>query len=524
MKAKIYVGAKKYALYIGRKIIEKTLEFLTLPATFVSKKVQELKNLTMWGQSVQNGTPTPTAPVEIESVGDRTKNLFNLDKVTWGYNLDANGNFVVSEFNSYSDYIPCKPNTTYTVSFTVNILNSTTRYHCFDANKQWIAQATSTTVAGSKLGDRKVVTFTTSTNASYIVFTFRGASLTDTTLSTNIQLEEGSTATSYEPYGYKVPITVGGKNLFDKNNARLNYEVSSGTGIKASTDWFVSDYILVKPGQTYTFTSSGPRSGASYYLCKNYGDTGLDVGIIHSNPTLTEAGATNIAIPTGYNYLVFNGLISQLDGINIQVEEGNISTPYQHYIIPTTTNIYLNEPLRKIGDYADTLSVDGANVTVTRNVGVLGTEELANEFLNRGVASGTYVGSQYIPIYSSVIYLNKYNFGGINSSSLGNLKLICDKLAPLNTYFTSTTYTYGKVGVDSALNLYIDNTYASNREIMSDRIKNLNLEIILPLNAPTTETYTIDTPINIPQEILNLDVDTILKPTKIKITGDIDNA
>ena len=65
----------------------------------------------------------------------------------------------------------------------------------------------------------------------------------------------------------------------------------------------------------------------------------------------------------------------------MQLEEGETFTkyePYGKYKIPitvsgengdeTTTNIYLDEPLRKIGEYAD--YVDFANQCVVRQVGV----------------------------------------------------------------------------------------------------------------------------------------------------------
>ena len=51
---------------------------------------------------------------------------------------------------------------------------------------------------------------------------------------------------------------------------------------------------------------------------------------------------------------------------NIQIEYGNTATPYEPYVEPITTNIFLSEPLRKLGEYAD--CVDFKNKKVVRNV------------------------------------------------------------------------------------------------------------------------------------------------------------
>ena len=53
----------------------------------------------------------------------------------------------------------------------------------------------------------------------------------------------------------------------------------------------------------------------------------------------------------------------------LQVEIGTVLTDYEPYVEPVTTNIYLNEPLRKVGDYVD--YIDFKNQKVFRNVEVL---------------------------------------------------------------------------------------------------------------------------------------------------------
>ena len=45
------------------------------PLVLKHSKGRKLIDYKIYGNSIQNGTPTPEAPIEIESVGDKTKNL-----------------------------------------------------------------------------------------------------------------------------------------------------------------------------------------------------------------------------------------------------------------------------------------------------------------------------------------------------------------------------------------------------------------------------------------------------------------
>ena len=61
------------------------------------------------------------------------------------------------------------------------------------------------------------------------------------------------------------------------------------------------------------------------------------------------------------------GATSSMIISNLQLEEGETATAYEPYHAPITTNIYLDEPLRKIGDYAD--YIDFKKGKVIRKIG-----------------------------------------------------------------------------------------------------------------------------------------------------------
>jgi hypothetical protein len=158
--------------------------YLTLkgvpPLTFTANG-QPLVDWTIYGNTI-NG----------ESVGDRTANLFNgdLQKGYWINTTDL-GQTSSEAFRSFKIFLPAG---TYTLSFEINV-----------NIVRLIADGTLTQNAGNNLAE---YTVTTQTDGD-IGFSFR---LTGTTQvpwdNSDIMLNEGSTALPYEPYCYKVPVTV----------------------------------------------------------------------------------------------------------------------------------------------------------------------------------------------------------------------------------------------------------------------------------------------------------------------------
>ena len=156
----------------------------------------------IYGESIQNGTPTPTSPVEIQSVGEKTKNLIDEETIKRhsGYYFDGTG--AASDANSKFirlDPVTVKPNTTYKLSSNLSIYS----VWFFNSNNSISIDA------NIHRTDNVIASFTTPANCNMLRISLNNTSgNADTSAFKWIQLEEGSTATSYEPYGYKIPITV----------------------------------------------------------------------------------------------------------------------------------------------------------------------------------------------------------------------------------------------------------------------------------------------------------------------------
>ena len=133
---------------------------------------------------VMNGS-IPMGNVVVDSI--RSKNMFDKNAViTPGY-LDNSGNLVTTDatLSCGNVFIPVKPSTTYTISS-----SSSTVYRIayYNSSKTFISRIFNDNASLN-------YTFTTPSNASYIKMAG-----TLTSVLNSLQIEEGSTATSYSPY------------------------------------------------------------------------------------------------------------------------------------------------------------------------------------------------------------------------------------------------------------------------------------------------------------------------------------
>lgn len=209
------------------------------PLTLPNAVGEDLVDYKIYGNSKQSGTPSPEAPVEIVSVGDRTINLFDegnfinmlIEAETagsrkpiyetidgkeyfrlYGTNCsykDANGELLTNLRYSF------KENTQYTVSFDyvdvkVTGTDGVTRvgillyiYYTDGSVKDFLINS------GSR-PDKAHVSFTTQADKTvdYVRFSY-GTGMAYTYFA-NFQIAESSEEKEYEPFGYKVPIKVNG--------------------------------------------------------------------------------------------------------------------------------------------------------------------------------------------------------------------------------------------------------------------------------------------------------------------------
>ena len=122
--------------------------------------------------------------------GKRTgKNLLN-PNITWTAGIrDDNGNIVSGSSHFTNAVYGIKPNTKYTISGTLQVATT-------DAHRIYFLKADGTWISRTGTSTQSPHTFTTPSECGAIQIQVTGA-LTELG---DVQLEEGSTATTYEPY------------------------------------------------------------------------------------------------------------------------------------------------------------------------------------------------------------------------------------------------------------------------------------------------------------------------------------
>lgn len=309
--------------------------------TFKGKEEANLKNYRIYGQTIDG-----------ESVGDRTGNLFDGEIMIGGLS-DSTGNEVDEMLTRVrTSWIMVEPSETY--SFNLNNLDYKIRnIYVYDESKSFIYA----TVISSNSA-----TVTVSSLASYVRFVFRKNNELETVSISDCQdkfmFNSGSTPLPYEPYGYKVPVTVEGKNLCNNiwEQKAINVETGNPTPNAKSV---CCDFIPVKPNVTYSCSrtiSNNYNNLRCYGANKNYLGSG---GVLANKANPLPQGAsfgTFMITDARVSYIRFNDLSNSLDTKYMLVEgiyTAETMPPYEPYHVPVTTNLYLPEPLKMVGDEAE---------------------------------------------------------------------------------------------------------------------------------------------------------------------------
>lgn len=191
------------------------------------------------------------------------------------------------------------------------------------------------------------------------------------------------TDTTDTNYGkYKIPVTVSGKNLFDYENVPFGTNTKTGNGYSRQGYIFLTTYYTLEEylGQTVTISFDLTVTEDGTFLIYEYQYNGIGIDFRDIQKTMIANTKERISITGEVKQL--NNNPSYTDGSiiiyknadytgtlkieNIQFELGSTATEYEPYIEPTTTNIYLDEPLRKVGNYAD--YIDLKEQKIVRNI------------------------------------------------------------------------------------------------------------------------------------------------------------
>ena len=334
---------------------------LTLPNSLKAP----LERVELLGNSVQGENPAPDNPQEIKSAGRKSKNLLDLQKqpdvkeTYLGWKVSDGRNVVLSvkDKGNNADITGCYLGLSRTGGSADGVV--------------WVVNNGSVAV-------KEVV----SKNQYVSVFPSNETIVRKLLERFDIQVEYGNNATDYEPYGYFLDVKITGKNLFDINNYVGSINKISESEFHTEAKWgtIIGD-INLKAGKKYNIS----------YTFEIDSITNLDCGI---RIKCTKSDGTvsyifNLHRMTGYvcNYtksavipvgtvkceiLLYTDVKLKIGGtfkkLMIAEENENVALNMYEPYTEQTVQIALDEPLRGIGEYKDTITKDGVVRKIKRIV------------------------------------------------------------------------------------------------------------------------------------------------------------
>ena len=323
------------------------------------------------GNSVQGENPAPDNPQEIESVGRKSKNLFNIADLRVGQ-VQKDGTINEKQIYYRTVILDVPQDGKYRITFNSNddytMLYFTEAYANGAYSKPYIrVQAGNPNYYITLEKGKNILSFSTHTASGNIAFT------TDH----NIMIAAESETLDYEPYGYFLDVKVTGKNLF--SNKPTDWMIGKGLSWSTYPNDPISIYrvinsavnvINLKPSTTYSIVNNSEKIVISRMIERNLSENGIkDHDVRHSKYTFVTNQNTMNAILQFKKVDGTELLSSDIESNKIMLVEGeaNENTPYEP-CTEQSVQIALNEPLRGIGEYNDTITKDGVVRKIKRIV------------------------------------------------------------------------------------------------------------------------------------------------------------
>ena len=295
-----------------------------------------------------------------------------------------------------------------------------------------------------------------------------------------IQVEEGSTVTTYEEYtGTTYPINLG-KNLFDSNVETKNAYPSSNVGnVVSYTNSTASicyvNCFYVRNGTTYTIsyeknTPASTSQRGSVIIDEN--------NVILESLQLWNNNNTSITFtPTHSGYLIYT---CDKNSTNIQIEKGSIATSYSPYFEPIE--------LCKISTYKDRIYKSNDKWYLEKNVGKVVLNGSENWIRYKDNTTNTVAFR-----VDDTIYNTNVNNNILKCNYYTNYKWLDSILPSLDEPYLSQAV----IG-DIVINTYRSLLSGINNNDFKDYVKNLYdngtpIVVYYPLQTPTTTEITDST-------------------------------
>lgn len=306
-------------------------------------------------------------------VGERTENLFD-EKLAQGYYSDTAGSshdLISSSIRvAGTTFIPVSTGNKITLTYESAIGITKYLVYYYNNNKELI-NVVGWYISGS--------TITIPNNISFIRFVWGSKEDWDSGYSyvtllvtniSNIMLNAGSTALPYEPYGYKVPVKITGRNLFGEiNDTEFYIDAQGNVMLGTNGDSFLQSYINVNPSTEYTFkwsqTIMGSSNNGPYIRISEY--TSNNTFIQRVLCQCSEQSQNNYTFTTSNNTVYIDIRIDAETSTRGQhlteimlVKGATAPDTYEEYTSPIIKTIYLDSPIYE----NESISLSDTNVDI----------------------------------------------------------------------------------------------------------------------------------------------------------------
>lgn len=289
------------------------------------------------GNTTQSGTPSPSNPVDVNGTGERTGNLWSNNDATLSEWISSTGEKTTGSSASYgcTFSIPYNGENSYTIKYH-GIRPYSYSLVFYDNNGDFIIREH---IANPDVNGDTITVPTGTASVTAQVATNVGTTLTREMLSSyEIMLNSGSTPLPYELFGYKIPI------LTNSTTTPVYLgEVQTERQIKK----------LVFDG-----TENWKEGTSNYYILIDVSGRGEGVPNSVALSTHTENGVevngNGTALFFKKSVFVQSSLADFKTYLAAQYAAGTPVTVW--YVLAEPETGIVNEPLMKIGTYADTLT------------------------------------------------------------------------------------------------------------------------------------------------------------------------
>lgn len=311
------------------------------------------------------------------------------------------------------------------------------------------------------------------------------------------------TDTTDENYGkYKIPVKVSGKNLVNIP------DLTSTTAETNITCNLTVPFVISCQGEYPTSIRNNSDVETSIWRLKiTYLDGTMQYVVDNTlrggNISKFNASTENPVVKITYRGIyIKEGIYSK-----IQIEKGTVATEYVPYVEPQTVNIYLDEPLRKVGDVAD--YIDFSTGKVVRKVDKIEfTGEESWYQFGANVALGSWCNKIDAEKSSGQVYGYKSNIA--LESKNGASETTND-----NTFSTHNLSNVNWIVYN--INYDVEDW----KQFLSDKYKNNNpVKALFQLATPREEETVELSELTVYEDYTNIEVLTETPPSKIEVTYD----